>query len=77
MSETKTYFLGGGVDMYPRRSLSTILRHTLRSRVLDGTERNGRCCGLGRPFCSHISAIGDVLHFHFAQGYRLDVMYFE
>ena len=22
------------------------------------------------------SAVGDVLHFHFAQGYRLDVMYF-
>ena len=32
----------------------------------DGTERIGRCCGLGRPFCSHFSA----------QGYRFDVMYF-
>ena len=42
----------------------------------DGTERDGRCCGLGRPFCSDFSAVGDVLHFHFAQGYRLDVMYF-
>ena len=42
----------------------------------DGTERDGRCCGLGRPFCSEFSAVGDVLHFHFAQGYRLDVMYF-
>ena len=42
----------------------------------DGTERDGRCCGLGRPFCSDFSAVGDVLHFHFAQGYWLDVMYF-
>ena len=38
--------------------------------------KGGRCYGLGRPFCSHVSAVGDVLHFHFAQGYRLDVMYF-
>ena len=38
--------------------------------------KGGRCCGLGRPFCSHFSAVGDALHFHFAQGYRLDVMYF-
>ena len=38
--------------------------------------KGGRCCGLGRPFCSHFSAVGDVLHFHFAQGYRLDEMYF-
>ena len=37
---------------------------------------DGRCYGLGRPFCSHFSAVGDVRHFHFAQGYRLDVMYF-
>ena len=42
----------------------------------DGTERDGCCCGLGRPFCSDFSAVGDVLHFHFAQGYRLDVKYF-
>ena len=42
----------------------------------DDTERDGCCCGLGRPFCSHFSAIGDVLLFHFAQGYRLDVMHF-
>ena len=61
--------------MYPRHGLGTILCHT----SFDGTERDGRCCGLGRPFCSHFSAVGvgDVLHFPFAQGYRLDVMYFK